>query len=89
MDIIRTVNNLQQKPEHVRRRILALSVAICMIVIVGAWVMVESRRIGEGAISAAAKPTALEPSSSPFALLTATFGDAAKLFQNTFGTDTN
>ncbi|TSC79089.1 MAG: hypothetical protein G01um101429_596 [Parcubacteria group bacterium Gr01-1014_29] len=89
MDIIQTINDLQQKPEQVRRRILALSVATCMIIIVGAWVMVESRRIGEGAISAAAKPAALESSSSPFALLKATFGDATKLFQNTFGADTN
>ena len=81
MDIIRTVNGLQQKPEHVRRRILVLSVAICMIVIVGAWIMVESRRIGAGPISAAAKPTASEPASAPFALLKATFTDAVKTIQ--------
>lgn len=87
MDIIRTVNDLQQKPEHVRRRILVLSVALCMIIIVGAWVMVEGRRIGEGAVSAAAKSTVPEPSNSPFALLKATFGDATKMFQNKFGAE--
>ncbi|GEM_PF-6119219 len=77
MDIIHAIHNLQRKPDHVRRRILIISVAGTMAVIIGFWLMATSRRI-EYASSAPTTKTTTK-TESPFAMLKATAGEFGKI----------
>jgi len=67
MDFIHSVQNIQQKPRHVRQRILFISVGVSMAIVVISWLMVTSRRIDADMFHAS--KTQMEASASPFDML--------------------
>ena len=78
MDFIRSIQNIQQKPLPVRQRILFVSVAIIMALVVISWVMVTSRRLGANMFDTRSrKETKQAAAESPFGVLKDTFTDAA------------
>ena len=78
MDIIRAVHSLQQKPLHLRRRILFISVAAIMALVVISWIMVTERRLGADMFDTRPrKETKQAAAESPFGVLKDTFTDAA------------
>lgn len=76
MDFINSVQNIQQKPRHVRQRILFISVAVCMAVIIVSWLMVASRRINVDMFNASNTETQVKTAASPFDMLKNIFTDA-------------
>ena len=76
MDPITAIQRLQQKPRHIRQRILFASVAISMTIIVVSWLMITSRRIDGDIINDPNKKVQTETAASPFNMLKKTFIDA-------------
>ncbi|TSC69952.1 MAG: hypothetical protein G01um101470_921 [Parcubacteria group bacterium Gr01-1014_70] len=77
MDLIHTIHAIQQKPPHVRQRILVVSVVFCMGIIIVVWLMIVSRRIDVNMFDAPTKQATIETVDAPFVLLKDAVIDAA------------
>ncbi|OGZ44465.1 MAG: hypothetical protein A3J55_04460 [Candidatus Ryanbacteria bacterium RIFCSPHIGHO2_02_FULL_45_17b] len=75
MDFINSIQNIQQKPRHVRQRILFISVAICMVVIIISWLMVTSRRISGTMTNIPYEEIVTSAGASPLEILKTTFAE--------------
>ena len=82
MDFIRSIQNLQQKPPHIRKRILVVSVVVCMGLIVASWLMITNRRIDSIALNAPNKKAETKESASPFNMLKEIIVDTVEGFGN-------
>ncbi len=76
MSILDRIVAIQKRPEPTRRRMLAISVGLLMIGIVGAWMMLLTRSLAlPPSEKAAAEKRANERVLSPFSLLKSTITD--------------
>lgn len=81
---MQSVQNLQQKPRHVRQRILFITVGLAMAVVITSWLMVTSRRIDADILKAGNTPAEMDSADSPFGTLKRTFTDIAKDIRTQF-----
>lgn len=83
MDFLSKIETVQQKPVQTRRRILVITVALIMTMVIGAWFAVLSRTLNLSAANnqeASSQKTAM----TPFSLLGDQFKDAFQNLKNFF-----
>lgn len=83
MNFLEKIEEIQQKPVQVRKRILVVSVSAVMIIIVGAWLAITSRSL---AVNTSPKDLDKNQNSAmtPFSLLGNQFKDFSKNIQDMF-----
>ena len=83
MDFIEKIEELQQKPDHIRRRILVISVTSIMAVIIGIWLLLLGRSLAT--VDTKTEKEQKNVALTPFALLGGqikeSFQDLRKLFK--------
>lgn len=83
MDFLDKIEEIQQKPVQVRKRILIVSVGLTMVIIIGAWLAIMSRTL---AVNTSSKDLDKNQNSAmtPFSLLSNQFKGLSKNLQDMF-----
>jgi len=84
MDFVNSIQTIQQKPRHIRRRILFVSVTVCMAIVIAVWLMVTNRRIDTDMFTAPNIKTHTETAASPFDMLKDIFTDGLESIRAQF-----
>ena len=69
MSFIELVQNVQQKPRHIRQRIFFISITICMAGVIALWLIVASRRLGVDMFGTSNQETQIKTAASPLDML--------------------